>query len=258
MPPAAKDEPDGDIFAEEGAAEPKKKKSTKKKTKGRTDDELFGNTDDIFGDIPASTGKSPKTKKKKKKTAAASSGEGGGAVGGASEAPDGKCFMAITIISYPKKKKQKQKKKTCLRAHRVCRGVSCLLYNTPPDPFTRLWHFSVRISLGTDISAWEWAWGQGHMPVHSEILVLLHLRVLYTELSIKMSSLNYNASLFIILQICLPQMRPPPLNQRNRKQVPRRNQKRHHQNQKTIPCLMPVPRAYLTDTSQSMHELLLR
>ena len=97
MPPAAKDEPDGDIFAEEGAAEPKKKKSTKKKTKGRTDDELFGNTDDIFGDIPAPTGKSPKTKKKKKKTtAAAPSGEGGGA-GGASEAPDGKCFVYSVV-----------------------------------------------------------------------------------------------------------------------------------------------------------------
>ena len=95
MPPAAKDKPDGDIFAEEGAAEPKKKKSIKKKTKGRTDDELFGNTDDIFGDIPASTGKSPKTKKKKKKTtAAAPSGEGGGAVGGASEAPDGKFYFS--------------------------------------------------------------------------------------------------------------------------------------------------------------------
>ena len=85
---APKDKQDGDIFADEGAAEPNKKKSTKKKTKGRTDDELFGNTDDIFGDIPASTGKSPKTKKKKKKTAAAS-GEGGGAGGGASEPTDG-------------------------------------------------------------------------------------------------------------------------------------------------------------------------
>ena len=95
---APKNEQAGDIFAEEGAAEPKKKKATKKKTKGRTDDELFGNTDDIFGDIPASTGKSPKTKKKKKKTAAIS-GEGGGAAGGASEATDGECvFMTMRML----------------------------------------------------------------------------------------------------------------------------------------------------------------
>ena len=97
MPPAPKDEPDGDIFAVEGAAKPKKKKSTKK-TKGRTDDELLGNTDDIFGDIPASTGKSPKTKKKKKKTTASAPWvKGGEAVGGASEAPDGKCFIATIL-----------------------------------------------------------------------------------------------------------------------------------------------------------------
>ena len=78
---------DGDIFADE---EPKKKKSPKKKPKGRTDEELFGNTDDIFGDIPPSTGKSPKTKKKKKKTAAAS-GEGGALDTPDGGATEGKC-----------------------------------------------------------------------------------------------------------------------------------------------------------------------
>ena len=45
------------------------KKEKTKKPKGRTDEELFGNTDDIFGDLPpAATTKNPKTKKKKKKT----------------------------------------------------------------------------------------------------------------------------------------------------------------------------------------------
>ena len=78
-PTAAEAKPEDSDMLE---GEPKKKKSTKKKTKGRTDEELFGNTDDIFGDIPATTGKSPKAKKKKKKTAAASGG------GGASEAAE--------------------------------------------------------------------------------------------------------------------------------------------------------------------------
>lgn len=54
-----------------------KAKGTKKKTKtakGRPDEDLFGNTDDIFGDLPPATGKSPKPKKKKKKTTAAGDG----------------------------------------------------------------------------------------------------------------------------------------------------------------------------------------
>ena len=45
-----------------------KKSAAKKKTKGRPDEDLFGNTDDIFGDIPASKPKVTKTKKKKKTT----------------------------------------------------------------------------------------------------------------------------------------------------------------------------------------------
>ena len=43
------------------------KKEKSKKAKGRPDEDLFGNTDDIFGDIPAAKPKSPKPKKKKKK-----------------------------------------------------------------------------------------------------------------------------------------------------------------------------------------------
>ena len=62
-----------DIPASEETKKKTKPKGTKKektkKPKGRTDEELFGNTDDIFGDLPpAATTKSPKTKKKKKKT----------------------------------------------------------------------------------------------------------------------------------------------------------------------------------------------
>ena len=42
--------------------------SKKTKSKGRPDEDLFGNTDDIFGDIPESKPKVSKTKKKKKTT----------------------------------------------------------------------------------------------------------------------------------------------------------------------------------------------
>ena len=54
------------------ATKTKKTKVVKKKkknvNKGPTDEQLFGNTDDIFGDIPEAKPKSPKTKKKKKAT----------------------------------------------------------------------------------------------------------------------------------------------------------------------------------------------
>ena len=58
----------------EGEEASKTKKKTKskaskkvKKTKGRPDEDLFGNTDDIFGDLPVETSKSPKPKRTKKK-----------------------------------------------------------------------------------------------------------------------------------------------------------------------------------------------
>ena len=43
------------------------------KHKGRTDEELFGNTNDIFGDIPAAK---PKATKKKKKAVTATDDKG--------------------------------------------------------------------------------------------------------------------------------------------------------------------------------------
>lgn len=44
----------------------KTKKKAVKKVKGRSDEDLFGNTDDIFGDTPdQSTAAKPKKKKKK-------------------------------------------------------------------------------------------------------------------------------------------------------------------------------------------------
>ena len=58
------------MFAED---KKKKVKTTKtiKKAKGRADEDLFGNTDDIFGDLPASKPKGvTKGKKSKKKTGA--------------------------------------------------------------------------------------------------------------------------------------------------------------------------------------------
>ena len=58
-----------DLFSEDK----KKPKSKKKKAKGRPDEDLFGNTDDIFGDIPAPKPKAPKGKKKKKQTTKTSS-----------------------------------------------------------------------------------------------------------------------------------------------------------------------------------------
>lgn len=45
-----------------------KKTSVKKKTVGRPDEDLFGDTNDIFGDIPESKPKAAKAKKKKKTT----------------------------------------------------------------------------------------------------------------------------------------------------------------------------------------------
>ena len=43
-----------------------KKKKKKSANKGPTDEQLFGNTDDIFGGIPEAKQTTPKTKKKKK------------------------------------------------------------------------------------------------------------------------------------------------------------------------------------------------
>lgn len=66
----------------------KKKVKKVKKDKGRTDEELFGNTDDIFASVPDNIPKKTTTKKKKKKTAtstaaaAAAAGGGGGAEAG--------------------------------------------------------------------------------------------------------------------------------------------------------------------------------
>jgi hypothetical protein len=59
-----------------------KAKVVKKKVvnKGPTDEQLFGNTDDIFGDVPEGTQKSPKVKKKKKKKTEAVSVGADGAV----------------------------------------------------------------------------------------------------------------------------------------------------------------------------------
>ena len=54
--------------AKKGKAKGTAKKKSKATKGGRPDEDLFGNTDDIFGDLPAPTGKSPKPKKKKKKT----------------------------------------------------------------------------------------------------------------------------------------------------------------------------------------------
>ena len=43
-------------------------KAPRRRTKSWSDEDLFGNTDNIFGDLPAAVKtKSPKTKKKKKK-----------------------------------------------------------------------------------------------------------------------------------------------------------------------------------------------
>ena len=63
----------GETPKENKEVEKKKKKATKKVTKGRTDEEIFGNTDDIFGDVPDAQPKKT-TKKKKKKTAAGTEG----------------------------------------------------------------------------------------------------------------------------------------------------------------------------------------
>ena len=59
------------LTVEGSKKKPKKTKGSKKekskKPKGRSDEEAFGNTDEIFGDLPAAAKtKSPKAKKKKK------------------------------------------------------------------------------------------------------------------------------------------------------------------------------------------------
>ena len=61
-----------------GADKKKTKKKVVKKAKGRPDEDLFGNTDDIFGAVPDEQPISAKPKKKKKKVEAT-----GGDVGGA-------------------------------------------------------------------------------------------------------------------------------------------------------------------------------
>ena len=70
----------------------KKAKPKTAKHKERTDEELFGNTNDIFGDIPSAKPKATK-KKKKKKAASAADGKGkedvdGAATTGAAEKAD--------------------------------------------------------------------------------------------------------------------------------------------------------------------------
>ena len=71
---------DGVVEPPAGAQTRPKKKKAKKG--GRTDEELFGNTDDIFGEIPDSVA----TKKPKKKKAAATKTEEGTTATGESAA----------------------------------------------------------------------------------------------------------------------------------------------------------------------------
>lgn len=71
----------------EEAVKTKKKSKAKaskkvKKTKGCPDEDLFGNTDDIFGDLPVETGKSPKPKRTKKKVTGDSKAEESGSKAG--------------------------------------------------------------------------------------------------------------------------------------------------------------------------------
>ena len=56
----------------EGEADKKKTKKTKKVNKGRPDEDLFGNTDDVFAGVEP---KKTTTKKKKKKTTTAETTE---------------------------------------------------------------------------------------------------------------------------------------------------------------------------------------
>ena len=62
-------------------AEKKKVKKTKK-DKGRTDEELFGNTDDIFASVPENMPKKKVTKKKKKTAATGEGAKAGEAAAG--------------------------------------------------------------------------------------------------------------------------------------------------------------------------------
>lgn len=69
-----------------------------KKHKERTDEELFGNTDDIFGDLPANP-KSPKPKKKKKASEAAGTSRGGGeGTGGGGSESECKAQQACSTL----------------------------------------------------------------------------------------------------------------------------------------------------------------
>ena len=69
----------GDIIVEKATPKPKAKGTKKaKKAKGRPDEDLFGDTTDIFGDISATKAEKPKKKKKKKiDTSATATGEAG-------------------------------------------------------------------------------------------------------------------------------------------------------------------------------------
>lgn len=71
-----------DVFSEDK----KKTKKAKGKAKVRPDEDLFGDTDDIFGGIETKP-KSPKTVKKKKKTTAAAKGSEEKEGGATNEAP---------------------------------------------------------------------------------------------------------------------------------------------------------------------------
>ena len=95
---------EGDIFAAEDSKKKTKPKGTKKekskKSKGRSDEDLFGNTDDIFGDLPAAAKpKSPKTKKKKKKVEQSTTVSATKATEGAAEES---MFLSCYLASFNK------------------------------------------------------------------------------------------------------------------------------------------------------------
>ena len=94
------------------AAKKKTKVKKKKKAvnKGPTDEQLFGNTDDIFGDIPEGKPKSPKVKKKKKKmeTAAVSTEDGD-----AETAGEGSVCVCVYVC-------------TCVHVHVHVRACACV------------------------------------------------------------------------------------------------------------------------------------
>ena len=66
----------------------------KKKKKGPTDEQLFGDTDHIFGDVPEAKPKAVKTKKKKKKP----SGEGAVEGDSATAAGGGELCVCVQCV----------------------------------------------------------------------------------------------------------------------------------------------------------------